>query len=103
MFDQEQLGLQNFIVSFEFLGQFASRYNHIIWQKSVDNFEIVHKTCPILVWCALPLYFVTCTYCNWQLAHMNTADIFAQEGMNIIVTQRQLMRLSAVKLILSYE
>ena len=30
--------------------------NHTIFQESVDNFEIAHKTCPILVWGAVPSY-----------------------------------------------
>ena len=36
----------------EFLRQFQNLYN--VFQEDVNNFEIVHKTCPILVWGAVP-------------------------------------------------
>ena len=29
---------------------------HVIFQSSVDDFEIAHKTRPILVWGAVPSY-----------------------------------------------
>ena len=34
--------------------------NHIIFQKSVDNFEIAHKVCSILVWLQFPLNLEGC-------------------------------------------
>ena len=41
---QELLGLPNFDAIFEFLGQFTIRCI-FFFQKSIDNFEIEHKTC----------------------------------------------------------
>ena len=45
--------LKNYDAICEFLWQFALGLK-IIFQNSVENFEISHKTCLILVWGAVP-------------------------------------------------
>ena len=42
---QELLGPLNSDAIFEFLGQVTIKYEYIIFQKGVDDFETEHKTC----------------------------------------------------------
>ena len=42
---REPLGLPKFGCYFFFLGQFTIRCIYIIFQESIDYFEIEHKTC----------------------------------------------------------
>ena len=55
---QELLPPKKIIASFTFLGQFISRCLHYYFLKCVDNFEIEHKTCYILVWVQFPLKLI---------------------------------------------
>ena len=57
---QEWLGLPKNLMSFLSSSDSLLQDAYIIFHKSVDNFEIMHKTCSNLVKGALPVTYTIC-------------------------------------------